>query len=465
MVKMLEGQGRGTKKSALKHYEILELWEFERGTDEAFAVRSVLGEPLEDKSALPLSQLPLVIVGYDQQKILSHLHEQRAQPQSALRPIAVVGINADYLEPEVERLADIVLPPRPGLEELQDTAISLETLAMHLRQLKLAPQDPAMTMMQFLYSRRRAIQPAVDAGSHIAYRFSLAEAMLNMPTRESQEILEELAERGLLESSHVDKLFTCPDCEGYRVAVKELCPECDSSNLSTEESIHHFRCGHVAPESEFVVEGQRQCPKCHGGIRHIGVEYNRPGRFSVCRECHFWASEPLLAAWCADCNRYHSPAELHSVNIRAYSISSTGANVAARGNWNPSAAIAGPDTDGAGLSALYAEELAKRVIDIAEGSGRSMTVLRAAVVDAGDMQTSLDGDLLGEIRSVMREMLRDQDVIVNTGDNEFLILLPEGGAPCPDGEELEAYAAQRLGVTLMITGIDGRQPYSMAVNR
>ena len=354
MVKVLEGKGSGAKKSALKQYEVLELWEFERGTDEAFAVRSVLGEPLEDKDGVPLAQLPLVIIGYDQQKILSYLREQRAQPQSALRPIAIVGINADYLEPEIDRLADIVLPPRPGLEELQDTAVMLETLAMHLRQLKLAPQDTAMTMMQFLYSRRRAIEPIVDARSNIAYRFSLAESLLNMPTYDTRDILQDLAERGLLESQHIDKLFTCPDCESFRVAVKELCPECHTTNLTTEESIHHFRCGHVAPESAFVVDGQRQCPKCHGGIRHIGVEYNRPGRFTVCGECHFWASEPVLAAWCADCNSYHSPAELHSVKICAYSISSTGANVAARGNWNPAAAIAGPDSESVGLSAMYA---------------------------------------------------------------------------------------------------------------
>ena len=43
--------------------------------------------------------------------------------------------------------------------------------------------------------------------------------------------------------------------------------------------------------------------------------------------------------------------------------------------------------------------------------------------------------------------------------------MPEDGADFLDSEELEAYAAQRLGVTLMITGIDGRQAYSMAAMR
>ena len=104
-------------------------------------------------------------------------------------------------------------------------------------------------------------------------------------------------------------------------------------------------------------------------------------------------------------------------------------------------------------------------MDIAAKNGRSMTVLRAVIVDSGLTESTLDSGIFGEIRSVMREMLRDQDVIVNTGDNEFLILMPEDGADFLDSEELEAYAAQRLGVTLMITGIDGRQAYSMAAMR
>lgn len=464
MVKILEGQRQSQKTRMLKHYEMLELWEFERGTDEAFALRSVLGEPVEEIQPAHLAQLPLVIVGYDQVKITQHLSDQRADPRTRLRPIAVVGLRSEALDPTIACLADIVLPPHPSRGELQDTALSLDTLATHLKRLTLAPQDPAMAMLQFLYSRHRELEPMVDAHSALAYRFPLAESLLDLNTREAREILVELAERGLLDSQHVDRMFTCPDCESYRVVVKELCPECHSTNIGMEESIHHFRCGHVAPESEFSLHGYHQCPKCDAAIRHIGVEYNRPGRFAVCRSCRFWATEPELAAWCADCDQYHSPAQLHSASISVYTLSAMGADVAVRGSWNPSAALANSD-DTPGLSDRYAEELAKRVVEVAHHSGRAMTVYRAVLLDAGGDNISPEA-VITEVRNVLRDVLREQDVIVNTGGSEFLILLPEEGPNAPPvSAELEEHVMATLGVALMITGMDGQLPYSAAASR
>lgn len=459
--------GRSHGEGRLKQFQMVELREFERGTDEAVAIKAVLGEPLAQLGERDVAQVPLVIVGYDHLKIEQILIEQR-QGFSALRPIAVVGLDGAKLISNIVQLADIVLPPHPREDDLVSTAASLSTLATHIERLPRSPRDAALTMLQFLYTRGRDIEVEVDAESPIAYRFPLAETLLHCDVLETQSILQDLSVRGLMHGRHVDKLFTCPSCHGYQVPVKELCPECKSTHLGVEESIHHFRCGYVGPESEFTVEGKNQCPKCFSPIRHIGVEYNRPGRFSICRDCNFWAADPDLAAWCANCDQYHSPADLKPVNINTYLLGQSGVNVARIGRWGGPALGDGseigaelglaPGPGGDEREQDYSRALALKVVELAQQNGRSMTIYKAALKHDDLAQEALQ-ELLIQTREVLREVLRESDVVVNTSGAEFLILLPAGD-DLPKAKQLQDYVYRRAGLELSVFTVSGEEPRS-----
>ncbi|AKH68714.1 hypothetical protein IMCC21906_01035 [Spongiibacter sp. IMCC21906] len=451
----------------LGSYEMLELREFERGTDEADAVKSVLGNPVIELGDLDEGVVPLVIVGYDQIKIEQILQEQR-EGFSALRPIAVIGLNADALTADILHLADVVLPPRPQRQDLLGVARSLAVLSTHINRLHRSPRDSAITLLQFLYTRGRDVEADVDPESPIAYRFPLAETLLQCDTLETSSLLQELAIRDLLDARHVDRVFTCPSCNGYRVPVKELCPECGSSHLGVEESIHHFRCGYVAPESEFNASGASQCPKCSGGLRHIGVEYNRPGRFAICRQCNHWATEPELAAWCADCNEYHSPGDLVAEQICNYAVGQSGAEVARKGRWGPSALesemlmeppMPFSDLDGASpVDSDYSKELAFKVVELAQQSGRPMTIYKALLL-VNDVDKERLEELLAKTREILRGILRDSDVVVNTSDNEFLLLLPAHDIEeVPSAQALEDFVLDRGAMHLSVSCVSGDEP-------
>ena len=455
---------RGRSEGRLKHYQMLELKEFERGTDEAVSIKSVLGEPLATLGEKDVAQTPLVIVGYDHRKIERLLVEQRAG-FAALRPIAVVGLEGPKLTAIVMQLADIVLPPHPREDDLNSTAMTLATLAAHIERLPRSPRDAGLTMLQFMYTRGRDIEAKVDAQSAIAYRFPLAEGLLQCDVLETQSVLQDLAARGLLEARHVDRVFTCPSCQGYQVPVKELCPECKSTHLGVEESIHHFRCGYVGPESDFSVDGAKQCPKCFSAIRHIGVEYNRPGRFSICRQCNFWAADPELAAWCANCNQYHSPADLVPVNINTFVIAQSGVNVARNGRWGPGAAL-GSDDDDQNFAASsdhldkdYSKALALKVVELAQQDGRTITIYKANLHHDEDLSAKDLSELLLQAREILREVLRESDVVVNTSDAEFLILLPSSDSEVlPSPNKIKDYVYLRAGLSVDIITVSGAEP-------
>jgi len=461
---------RGQSEGRLKHYQMLELKEFERGTDEAVSIKAVLGEPLTTLGEQDAGQVPLVIVGYDHRKIERLLLEQRAG-FAALRPIAVVGLEGPKLTAAIMQLADIVLPPHPREDDLKSTSMTLATLAAHIERLPRSPRDAGLTMLQFMYTRGRDIEVKVDAESPIAYRFPLAEGLLQCDVLETQSVLQDLAVRGLLEARHVDRVFTCPSCLGYQVPVKELCPECKSTHLGVEESIHHFRCGYVGPESDYSVDGAKQCPKCFSAIRHIGVEYNRPGRFSICRQCNFWAADPELAAWCANCDQYHSPADLVPININTFVIAQSGVSVARNGRWGPGAALGndGEEDDlefsagGENLDKDYSKALALKVVELAQQDGRSVTIYKVSLIRDKNVSAQELPELLTKTREVLRAVLRDSDVVVNTNDAEFLILLPasdSGALPSP--KEIKDHVYLRAQLNIEIVMVSGAKPLDRA---
>lgn len=435
-------------------YRLVELWEFERSTDAATAVRTTLGPPLEREPHDPAS-LPLIIVGDDVRRIYALLISQRREPQTCVRPIAVVGVvDDDRPGSSLEPLADMVLPPRPARGELLDAGRALALVNQRLVQVPLAREDRPLLLLQLALSRNQPFFPSVDAEAASAYDYPLADLLLDTGTGETMEILEDMARHGIFETVPVDRVFVCPGCHGYRVPVKELCPECHSSNLRTESSMHHFRCGYVAPESEFMVHGRPICPKCHASLRHIGVEYNRPGLFSVCHDCGHWVSEPQLRAWCVDCNAYHAPNELIPVHIKRFALSKNGVQIARAGTWDPAKARAlghdGPAREDPDAEAdPYARELAQLLVDVAAERKHPLAIYR--VVLPGSAVD--DAKLVARVAKFLGRMTHNRDRVRQVGPTAFLVVLPRGRREPRDGLALQRRIVAKFHLQVQVSSL------------
>ncbi len=447
-------------------YELVELKEFDRVTDEAASVRAIFGQPISEAVA-DKSILPLVIIGYDKQKIVSLLRDSRANIETCLRPIAVIGMTEHALDPLVDHLADGVLPPRPDSEQLRDMSVTLNLLHRQLRDIRMEPEDRPLSLLQFLYTRGSSLQPTVSPDDPQAYSYPLAELLMDVNANQVRELLDDMAVHQIVSQTHVDRLFTCPDCSHYRVCVKELCPECDSTHLETQESIHHFRCGHVGPESDFMISGRPVCPKCRGDVQHIGVEYNRPGRFVVCGSCHYWASEPVLTAWCAVCNTYHSPADLQPVNISSYALSQNAMAIARIGSWNPQqvgvdsrksaqtgktrASKSKPGAKKDRTMAKPLDAIAKVVMKIADENDNPTTVYRAALNEkSADWQDQLD-----EARATIQTYANESLLCIEQRQAELMIVLHDSSERrTPTCRQLEKAVRHETGIDLSVEEID-----------
>ena len=135
---------------------------------------------------------------------------------------------------------------------------------------------------------------------------------------------EKLRQDRFLNADFFERLHCCSDCGSARLIVHEECPQCRSSHLTEEAYLHHFRCAHQAPESQFQELGDLVCPKCRHQLRHFGHDYDKPGSMLMCQSCRHTSSEPAVGFRCLDCDRHIDGEAAILRDVWSYSISERG---------------------------------------------------------------------------------------------------------------------------------------------
>jgi len=154
-----------------------------------------------------------------------------------------------------------------------------------------------MAILRLAYSRDAPAKAAFDS------RFSLAVQYPLIGTGPGVcQHLEVLADQDLLHRRHFTRTHACGKCGSARLNVYEACPACGSADLFEEVLVHHYRCGCQEAESHFIQGDVLICPKCRRELRHLGVDYGKPGRIAACRTCGAVNSTPTINFICLDCH-------------------------------------------------------------------------------------------------------------------------------------------------------------------
>lgn len=105
--------------------------------------------------------------------------------------------------------------------------------------------------------------------------------MLAVPSDEISPILARLVEKGQIKLLGLVKEIACKKCNSVLVSVYHCCPQCESSNFENNKIIEHYKCGNVAPKSDYVND---VCPKCNRTLKEFGLDYRVVQRF-LCGDC------------------------------------------------------------------------------------------------------------------------------------------------------------------------------------
>lgn len=144
------------------------------------------------------------------------------------------------------------------------------------------------------------------------------------PVSKPRRRLEMLAELGLLRRKFFKRVNACGQCGSARLNAFEACVSCSSAQLSEEDLVHHYPCGYKAAEAEFVSDRDLNCPKCLKALRHLGVDYDRPGTVLTCVDCKTVMADPVIVLECMDCNHANPGNGVETVDWFNYELTPEG---------------------------------------------------------------------------------------------------------------------------------------------
>jgi hypothetical protein len=270
------------------------------------------------------------------------------------------------------------------------------------------------------YTRDRPLAAAYGSGRAEIVYYPLLDAM-----PDARRVLEDLADAGLLRRRFFDRLHVCAGCGSSHLNVREECPACRSSHLREATLVHHYACGHQAQEDVFRDGDGLACPKCRKRLRHYGVDYDRPGRLTVCESCGAHASEPEVGFLCTDCGA-HMPGERAAVRDWYHYDLLPEAAAALRAG-----ALPGPDASSSGsLPVRNFLLLARHALEIARRYDRRVSMARIRI-DEVRLRERLTVRDLEAVRRLIAEIVeqgvRSSDLIAAVPGG-VAIMLPEAGA-------------------------------------
>ncbi|MHC3436803.1 TackOD1 domain-containing metal-binding protein [Natrialbaceae archaeon A-gly3] len=174
---------------------------------------------------------------------------------------------------------------------------------------------------------REAFEPTIDETGRVSYPF--AEDHVDDRDGEPVEVLEALADRGVLASAFQHKVYVCPGCAAEGLQYSTGCPHCGSVHAIRERAAVHTACETTfEPDrregQEDTPEGKAEgeyCPACDEDVPPDDLEVDRRYR---CQDCASWFDEPTHRLWCRECPRVYAPGDAHERALYRYPLTDAG---------------------------------------------------------------------------------------------------------------------------------------------
>ena len=176
-----------------------------------------------------------------------------------------------------------------------------------------------LDVLRSLLERRDAVLTPVPAPfAALGHAVPEVDERLGVAPGEGLNVLEDLADLGLLERELHNRIHVCPKCRRCQLNMREACPVCSSIDLDIERLIHHFHCAYSGLESEFENDLDLTCPKCRKPLRQLGQDFERPHETYVCRTAGHLFEQPYVEGQCLHCEHQFPGHELDVVRIYSY---------------------------------------------------------------------------------------------------------------------------------------------------
>lgn len=296
-----------------------------------------------------------------------------------------------------------------------------------------SPENRLKILIHMARSRSTAkTDPIASSQTRVGYCHPAISNLIGCQAGEEYCVLETLAEMDCVARELTDQVDLCPYCLHDNLRLRKLCTQCRSSLIIKKDVLHHFHCGWVGVEEEAVSGTDLVCPECERQLRHLGVDYERTSQSYFCTACRQIFTEAIEEFLSPHCGR-HIPKDGTMIHpVFAYSITSTGLEVARRGTFEGvpiSRGIIERD-----LNVYRCEYIDKRLLELVNRYLRYKAGFSLALVsvDGFDEYLAAKGHLVtGELMKVLASVLKGETRSVDLpgiyNPSTFILLLPQTG--------------------------------------
>jgi len=343
-----------------------------------------------------------------------------------LVPVFILSIN-DEIDSFTESLSDGTIQ---SLQEETFSGIqnSIDQRTKQLRITETNEQDLRIQnkILRYYYTRAKRLKPVTSSNSHIGYAFPLISLHYNKENTDGEfKLLDSLTDKEFFRIRYEDIVHLCNNCFSGFLNYREICPKCESSDLYTENLIHHFVCAHVAPESDFINGDQMICPKCNRILRHIGVDYDKPSLIYTCNNCGHHFQDSVMQAHCMHCGTEHNVDSLLERKIYNYELTALGEESAINGLVPSEKQEA--ELDGyIGFSTFNI--FLKYEIERIKNSGNTSSVGSLSLRTQAALSSSLGvkyNTVIAEVAEFIKNATLATDILTFINNNTFLIISPD----------------------------------------
>ena len=343
-----------------------------------------------------------------------------------LVPVFILSIN-DEIDSFTEALSD------GTIQSLQEETFfgaynSIDQRIKQLRNTETKDQELRVQnkILRYYYTRSVRLKPVTSALSHTGYSFPLLSLHFNNENTDGEfKILDNLTSKEFFRIRYEDIVHLCTNCYSGFLNYREICPKCESSDLYTENLIHHFVCAHVAPESDFINGDQMICPKCNRLLRHIGVDYDKPSIIYTCNKCGHHFQDSVMKAHCMSCNIEHNVDSLLERKIYNYELTALGEESAINGLVPSEKREA--ELDGyIGFSTFNI--FLKYDIERIKNSGKTSSVGSLSLRTPAALSSNLGvkyNTVVNEVAEFIKNATLATDILTFINNNTFLIISPD----------------------------------------
>ncbi len=249
------------------------------------------------------------------------------------------------------------------------------------------------------------------------------------PGMEPQELYY-LEERGTLKRVFHDRILLCPNCTHHNLNLREVCPTDRSPDIVLMPTIHHYKCGYIGTEREFMQGLSLVCPKCQDELEAIGVDYDKPGKMFVCNQNQHKFTEPDVLCQCRNCkNEFYAGDAIRS-NIFSFVLTDKANEAVQQGRFftvNFEQELMDQDINLFNLN--YFRTKFREELQRAEQFERALSLVLLEVIGLDDFieqgGEELAHDILRDLTAILKESLWKVDIPARYDKNSFVSILPE----------------------------------------